>query len=1020
MMTKMARAFIPRRAASALGCLAGALFLHGADRAQLAGLVEDASSAVLVDVSLTVVNEETGIQRTGRTDEMGTYRIGALAPGVYKVTARKPGFRILARLHVELATDRETRLDFVMRVGSVKEVITVDERHKPVPSGDGAVAVSVGRKLIDELPLGGRGILSLVELAPGTVATPASQGEAGQFSANGQRANTNYFTVDGVSANSGVTGSVMPAQFSGGALPTMTAFGSLDNLAALDALQEVRVETSSFAPQFGRLPGAQVALTTRSGSDQWHGAASYHLRNDHLAANDWFAASRGYGRSPLHMNQWGAGVGGPLERDRTYVFAGWQSLRLRAPFAWLEATPSAASRQTAPISLRPLLAAFPFPNSHDLGGGAAEFLARGSLPSRLDSGSIRIDRALTPQISLFGRYSQAPSMATSGYLPIEQADFRTHSMTLGVSATSGASLINDARLNVSADEVSAAWLPGSVDLRRFLPPVTDPGESLYGVAIGGLGQLVSGENGRNHQGQLQFVDGMALERGPHTLHFGMDYLRLTPARQDSALAVAGMWPSLAALLAGEPIQTAVSRAEQASSLIETLSFYFQDTWQASSRLTLTYGLRWEITPAPSLRQSTIGPGSAVNSDQPYPTTPAGVGGESPGNGRLWPTRFSQLAPRLGAAYRLSDRSALRAGWGIFYDLGFSAATDPINGYPFNRWQFSNFAGVVPSPTVPPQGYTFASNLRLPYSYQGNLTYERAFSPSDVLQVSVVESLGRHLLRRESVAAPYTELAQGAVATNEGASHFQAFEMTYQRRLARGWQGNLNYTWSHSIDNGSWDSAVALVGPRYTSRNDRGGSSFDVRHGFSAVLGYESPGIARNGFGRRLSADWNLQGIVHARSGFPIDVLAHQNSLGFGFDDFPRPDLVPGAPLWIRDASVPSGRRLNPAAFSLPAGTQGNLGRDAIAGFGMFQLDLALRRRFAVSEGASLEVEVDSFNALNHRNAADPVRYLNEPLFGQPVSMLNFMLGNGSPRSGLTPAFQIGSPRSVGIGVKLRF
>jgi hypothetical protein len=378
-----------------------------------------------------------------------------------------------------------------------------------------------------------------------------------------------------------------------------------------------------------------------------------------------------------------------------------------------------------------------------------------------------------------------------------------------------------------------------------------------------------------------------------------------------------------------------------------------------------------------------------------------------------------LAPRLGAAYRLSDRSAVRAGWGIFYDLGFSAATDPINGYPFNRWQFGNFAGTASSPSVPPEGHT-GPNLRLPYSYQGNLTYERAFSLSDVLQVSFVASLGRHLLRRESVIAPYTGLAQGAVATNDGASHFQSLEMSYRRHLPHGWQGNLNYTWSHSIDNGSWDSAVALVGTGYTSRNDRGASSFDVRHGFSAVLSYESPGIARNSFGRRLSADWNLRGIVHARSGFPIDVLADENSLGFGFDDFPRPDLVPGAPLWIRDASASGGRRLNPAAFALPAGTQGNLGRDAIAGFGMFQLDLALRRHFAVSEGVSLELEVDSFNALNSRNAADPVRYLNGPLFGQPVSLLNFMLGSGSPRSGLTPAFQIGGPRSVEIGVKLRF
>ena len=160
-------------------------------------------------------------------------------------------------------------------------------------------------------------------------------------------------------------------------------------------------------------------------------------------------------------------------------------------------------------------------------------------------------------------------------------------------------------------------------------------------------------------------------------------------------------------------------------------------------------------------------------------------------------------------------------------------------------------------------------------------------------------------------------------------------------------------------------------------------------------------------------------MMRARSGFPIDIVTTENPLGLGFDNIPRPNLVPGVPLWIADDTI-GGRRLNPAAFAVAPGLQGSLGRNAISGLGMAQLDMALVRAVPVSRSANLHVRLDAFNLFNHVNPADPVRFLDSPLFGRSPSMLDLMLGTGTARSGVAPAFQIGGPRSLQVTLSLQF
>jgi hypothetical protein len=237
------------------------------DRGELAGLIQDTSGGALIAASVMVMDQDSGIRRSGRTDAQGAYAIPALPAGHYKVIVRKSGFQTIVRWNVQIERGEDARLDFVMPVGSMQEVITIEGGPSPVNTSDGSVGRLESVQAIDFLPLSGRGVMSLLDLSPGVIATPAAGGEAGQFSASGLRANTNYFTVDGLSANTSVTGAGLPAQFAGAALPAMTAFGSTENLASMDALDGVQILVSSFAPEFGRLPGAQVALTTRAGSE---------------------------------------------------------------------------------------------------------------------------------------------------------------------------------------------------------------------------------------------------------------------------------------------------------------------------------------------------------------------------------------------------------------------------------------------------------------------------------------------------------------------------------------------------------------------------------------------------------------------------------------------------------------------------------------------------------------------------------------------------------------------------------
>ena len=400
--------------------------------AELVGQVLDPSAAGISDAVVTVVDEDTGFRRQVLTESGGLYAVGSLAPGSYKVTVRKEGFGTVVQFGVRLNSASPSRLDFKLLVSSFTDSVTVIGTAPTLERQDASTGGQFDFDEVTHLPLNARGILTLLELIPGTNVVPATRGDAGQFSTNGMRANTNYFTVDGVSANVGVSAGGLPAQSTGGALPALSAFGSLDSLIATEAMQEFRLQTSTTVAEFGRMPGASISVASRAGSEQFHGATSFRWRNDAFAANDWFANRAGDPRAPLNYTDVAQSLGGPVKRHHTFFFLSLEHIEIDEPYVWEQAVPSIGIRGVLLTTVQPLVNLFPEPNGPLLGTkGYADWLGQINRPASLTSGSARVDQALTPRITLFGRYSDSPSANEFGTPEVNHLNLRSQSLTAG-------------------------------------------------------------------------------------------------------------------------------------------------------------------------------------------------------------------------------------------------------------------------------------------------------------------------------------------------------------------------------------------------------------------------------------------------------------------------------------------------------------------------------------------------------------------------------------------------------------
>jgi hypothetical protein len=1000
--------------------------------ATLSGTVVDSSGAVVPGVTIAVANAETGLRRQTVTTSGGFFTFPLLQPARYTLTGRLDGFAPIEVSDIVLNVNDQLVISIRLKVAPVGESVQV-LADLPRTTMSPAVGTVVDRHFVEDLPLNGRSFQRLIALTPGVVTTKASSTNTGQFSVNGQRANANAFLVDGVSGNIGASAFTSAGQGAAGSVPATASTGGLNNLVSIDALQEFQVQTSSYAPEFGRTPGAQISMITRSGTNEPHGTAFEYFRNYTLDATDWFANRSGLAKPKTRQHDFGGVAGGPVMRDHTFFFFSYERLRLQQPQVTSVSVPTVAVRDALPAQMRPYVAAMPIPNGEDLGGGLGRFSASYTNPTSLDAISGRIDHRWNESLTLFGRVSHSPTDAVQrlGALSARtETPFNTDTATIGATWIAAPTVTNDLRVNYSRSTAGSFFdvdnLGGAVAPPPWLlfPQGIGSDQGLFSFNIGAAFYNV-GKSVENTQQQVNVVDALSWVRGSHHWKVGADYRRLTPFNGVRTYSQSAAFASVGtpALLTAVAPRVSISASQPGGVLFENFSAYGQDTWRIGSRATFTYGARWELNPPPSPQKgATLATVTGI--DQPASIQLA------PLNTPLWKTTYGNVAPRVGIAWEAAPSTVLRAGTGVFFDTGAGPSANGLSAYPnladrtLLNVPFPLTASQAAPPAFNPGGQVSLisapdPNLKLPVTYQWNLAVERALGAQQTLTATYVGALGRRLLRTENIVNPNPRFVQVRPIRNGGDSDYKALQLQFQRRLSNGLQALASYTWSSCHDVASDDSTLFAPLATVTAETENGPCDFDVRHASSAAVTYNIPSPRLGSALDTVLRNWWIDGMFTARSAFPLSVTVFRD-LGLGSNTY-RPDVVAGVPLYLNDPTAPGGTRINPAAFVIPTEVrQGTLGRNALRGFGMWQVDLAARRNLQFSQRVTVQLRAEIFNVLNHPNFGDPVTSLTSGLFGISTSTLATSLGGGGLNGGFNPLYQVGGPRSAQLGVKLLF
>ncbi|HKR85586.1 MAG TPA: TonB-dependent receptor, partial [Terriglobales bacterium] len=850
--------------------LAPACVLHAqSTNASLTGRITDPSHALIVNAKVSVVSSGTNAHYETTTNDSGEYYQANLPPDSYRIEIEKPGFKKLIKPNVILHVQDALKIDFEMALGDVSEIVTVESGAPLLNVESATVSTVINHNFVDNFPLNGRSFQTLIALTPGVAVTATRFDDQGQFSVNGQRADANYFTIDGVSANFGVTGLLQLVQTASGTLPALSVTGGTNSLVSVDAMQEFRIQTSSFAPEFGRTPGGQVSIVTRSGTNTFHGTLFEYFRNNVLDARDWFVNFNHLAKPQERQNDFGGVLGGPIRKDKTFFFFSYEGLRLRQPSTQQSAVPNDQSRQAAPASMRPFLNAFPIANGGNVATGLAQFNASFSNPSTLNASSIRVDQAVNSKMNLFGRYNFSPSqldqrspVLNGPILSLNTSlSSSIHTLTLGLTQLISPRISNEVRANYSNDRISTRFFlddfGGAVPLPDALmfPAGSSSANGVFGIFIPGAGQYNQGNQGTSEQRQINLLDDLSVTVRNHQLKFGLDYRWLAPFSSPFSYRQFAQFSGMTAAPGGALSGTAslaLALAMQGSALVShNFSLYGQDTWKVTPRLAVTYGLRWDVNPPLKGKDSASDPFTVTGLDQPATLTLA------PRGTPLYETTYGNVAPRLGLAWQFrgirSWDATLRAGFGVFYDLGQGSLGGVSSFFPYGATK------IIASPAFPLSAQNAAApafslnppvvtiivadpHLKLPRTYQWNVALEQSIGNSQSLSLTYVGAAGRDLLRGTKLVNVNPDFQTVIVNDNSATSDYHALQIKFQRRLSRGLQALASYSWSHSIDIASTDAANNRTTPDTLANPevDRGDSDFDIRHSFTTGLTYDLP------------------------------------------------------------------------------------------------------------------------------------------------------------------------------------
>ncbi len=1063
----MTRRFFPGFALLLLLAAVGARPLRAQNATgTITGRVTDASGAVVPNATITITDLGTSITRETKSGPNGTYTFSALQPSHYRIDVIAKGFQKSELAGIDLHTQDNLAENVILTVGSSTETVNVNAETTQLETS-GSVTTTVPRKFIESMPLNGRSFQALIALTPGNVTAKTYYTNSGQFSIDGERTDANYFSIDGVSANVGITqgSNVYLGSAGAGAQQATSNNGGYNNLVSIDDMQEYKIQSSSFDAEYGRTPGAQLSIVTRSGTNRFHGTAFEYLRNDIFDANTWFNNNAGLARTAEKQNDFGGVVGGPIWRDKAFFFFSYEGLRLRVPESATDLVPTSWARSQASAELAPLIDAYPLPSAGQdvTGQWTGQFFATFSNPSTLNATSLRLDYTPTSKLSMFVRGDYAPSNGAQ-YGAFNFYTRSTYSSTISNvdTLTAGATyvlsptLVNDFRFNISHAKGATTVVPiafgGAVVPSSAYLFQSNPAYSIQSSVFAlffddGTTDYYVGNDATNHQRQLNYVDTLSWTRGKHNFQFGIDDRHLTPTNGYRPWDISYDFGSVQSMVQTQvPTYAGVDTTDttEMRPIFNDLSLYAQDSWQVTPHFTLNYGLRWDYDPPPS-----EGSGhpfyTATNLDDPANVALA------PKGTPLWNASKHDFGPRFGFSWVARDspgyETVVRGGVGLFWGLGDQQGAQGTLGFPYSRSDYlygtagtyplsQSAAAPIPFTLNPPYTFVFAfdPNLRDPRVIMWNASVQQDLGSTRNIRMTYVGNVGRNLLRNEMLTP-----AMGAnanfqyldVTTNNDYSNYNGLQVEFKQNLWKHLLALASYTWSHALDNGS---SVALPIPYHTiyaPSLDYGDSDYDIRQTFSTAITYEIPGTrGGNGFVHYTTNGWAFDSLFRSNTAAPLTVTTGVYSYGLIWNQTAinqRPNVVPGQRFYLNEAGAPGGRVINPAAFSTPTNSfsQGDLARNALRGFDVWQEDCALRREFPIHDQMSLLFRAEAFNVFNHPlfgdvGVNDGRNILTSPYFGISSQTLADSLGGGGADGGFSSLYQIGAPRSMQFAMKLQF
>lgn len=1001
----------------------------------ITGVVTDESGAVLPGASVMIRNVETGATRDLITGPDGRFRAPNLPPGPYQLTSALEGFTSVERTGIQLTVGREAVVDFTLKVGQLKDVVTVVGEASTIDTRSSSTGALISEQQIRNLPLNGRSYIELATLTPGVQLTTTggrstSTGFGQKISVNGARYTQNLFTLDGTMMND---------QFN-------QAGSATGNMLGVEAIREFQVLTNSFSAEYGRHTGAVVNAATKSGTNAFHGSLFEFHRNEALDWNRWEAEQNNLSKPDFMRNQFGFSAGGPIIRERTFFFANYEGLIETLGQTRTFNVPSLAVREAAGPLQRTILDAYPAPNSVVLDAQRAQFVRQDQRETDEQYFVARIDHRFSSNNSVFARYTfndgevTDPERVNTGAITKTRLQFTT----VEHQAIRGAGLVNRLQVGFTSSQLDGFdYVLEGITMPRTT--FTDVNRGIGAIAISGLSTWGgSTTNPKFHEfSNIQVSDSLNWTKGAHNLKFGghVEYQRYDLT---SDFTTMGSWNFLSInnFLAGVARTfDAVQPGSDTSRRLRQFVFgaYAQDDWRVSDHVTLNLGVRYEptsdITEVDGKLAQLIDFASPTATSKDTTILEAVVKNPS----------LKNVAPRVGFAWDVAGRgtTSVRGGIGMFYDL-LTANTNFVQNTavrvpPF--FQRSRITGSTSAPIDFPEAYftqaaRLAGNAQLegiqyepdqPYMVKWNLNVQRELLERTSLEVGYTGTRGYHLFRQIYTNGREAILMDGRLFVPAGTPLRQPNFGRMRLRVsdARSWyngltvgltrrdvslQTQVSYTLSKSEDTGA--SAIGgndydneAGGSRYLFSADKGPSPFDVRHSFVASANWEVPfGRGASGVGAALIRNWSIGGLVRLKSGSPFSAQTGGLDRGRQTVDAPDyPDVCPGA-----SANPVLGgptQYFDPKAFCLqPAGFIGNAPRNSMVGPGYASLDMMLSRAVELGGTRSFQLRVEAFNVLNRAN------------FGFPTSQIFNTDGTYRSDAGQITS-TVGTPRQIQIGAK---